>query len=319
MVGRRRSPPPGPRVKGHKPGLYLLLAAALPLAGLYACGGPGAALPTALPLPAPTPTPSPSPVAVVISVDGLRPDVFRLADFPSINALSRRGAYTWKAQTVFPPTTLPSHASMLSGMPPSAHRLTWNDFQPERGFIAVPTVFSIAKAAGLRTVMVVGKEKLRHLAAAGTVDSFVLTGRGDQDVANEALVQVQAGFDLMFVHFPETDITGHQHGWLSPSYVASVADLDRALGRLLSALPPHATVILSADHGGRGVAHGYNIPEDMTIPWIVAGPRVVAGRELARSVSTMDTAATALHVLGLALPPGASGSVVTEALASPAP
>lgn len=297
---------------------YLLCAAvALPL--LFACGGPGGALPTGLPVPVPTPTPTPSPTVLVISVDGLRPDVLPLGEFPNILSLSRRGAFTWKAQTVFTPTTLPSHASMLSGVPPSAHRLTWNEYQPERGFITVPTVFSIAKEAGLRTVMVVGKEKLRHIAAPGTVDTFVVTGRGDQDVANEAIVQVQAGFDLMFVHFPETDITGHEHRWLSPPYVAKVADLDQALGRLLSAVPPHTTVFLTSDHGGRGVTHGYDIPEDMTIPWIVAGPEVAVGRELTRRVTTMDTAATALHVLRLALPPGSDGSVVTEAFESGSP
>jgi predicted AlkP superfamily pyrophosphatase or phosphodiesterase len=98
--------------------------------------------------------------------------------------------------------------------------------------------------------MVVGKEKFRQLDAPDTVSSFVLTGQGDADVANQAIVQVQAGFDLMFVHLPDTDLAGHASGWMSAPYLEKVADADRAVGRMLAAFPPETTVILSADHGG---------------------------------------------------------------------
>jgi phosphopentomutase len=205
---------------------------------------------------------------------------------------------------------------MLSGQPPSVHNLTWDDYQPGRGVIPVPTVFSIAHAAGLRTVMVVGKDKLQHLVIPGSVDGFAMTNRGDADIANEAIVQVQAGFDLMFVHFPDTDLCGHQNGWLSAAYTDRVAAVDQAIGRLVSALPAGTTVIVTADHGGRGTNHAAAMPENMTIPWIIAGPRVVARGELARPVRTMDTAATALFVLGLALPQDVAGHPVAEIFAS---
>lgn len=285
------------------------------LAGV-ACGGGAGSSPT--PLPTGRPTPPPPPSVVVISIDGLRADAFAGAsppsEAPNILALARRGAYTWKALTIVPSMTLPAHSSMLSGVMANVHGLTWDNYQPEKPCISVPTVFSLVKAAGLRTVMVVGKEKFRHLDAPGTVDAFVLTGRGDADVANEAIMQVQAGFDLMFVHFPDTDLSGHASGWLSAAYCAKVGEADHAVGRLLSTLPAETTVILTADHGGHASTHGSTMPEDMTIPWIIAGPRVVpGGRELARPVRTVDTAATALYVLGLALPSAAAGSVVGEA------
>lgn len=291
--------------------------AALALAALLAsagCGGAGGLAPDDRPTPAPPP-----PKVAILSVDGLRPSVFEApdplrAEAPNILGLSRRGVHTFAAQTVFPSHTLPAHASMLSGTTPAVHGFTWNDYQPARGAIGVPTVFSIARAAGLRTVMVVGKSKLRHLERPDSVDAFVLAGRGDADVANEAVVQVQAGFDLLFVHFPDTDLSGHASGWLSPTYLARVADADAAVGRLLAALPAHTTVILSADHGGNARTHGSTSREDMTIPWVLAGPRVTRpGRELVRPVRTVDTAATALFVLGLTLPADAAGRVVDEA------
>jgi len=286
----------------------LSCATALLLAG---CGGPPS-LPTAAPTPTPTPTLSPK--VVIVSVDGLRPDAFDETTVPNLLGLTRRGAYTWKAQTVFPSTTLPAHASMLTGVLPSVHGITWDDYTPEKGNSAVPTVFALARTAGLRTVLVAGKEKFKHLDVAGTVDAFVLTTRGDADVANEAIVQVQAGFDLMFVHFPDTDLAGHASGWLSPAYMATLTAADAAIGRLLQALPSETTIIVSSDHGGHGATHGSSDAVDMTIPWIVAGPRVTAvGKELTTSVRTVDTTVTALYLLGVTAPASAAGAVVKEA------
>ena len=55
----------------------------------------------------------------------------------------------------------------------------------------------------------------------------------------------------------------------------------------------------------------------MTIPWIVAGPKVAHRGELTARVKQTDTAATVLYVLGLSLPAGCAGEVVREAFASP--
>jgi predicted AlkP superfamily pyrophosphatase or phosphodiesterase len=217
-----------------------------------------------------------------------------------------------------PSETLPGHASMLSGEEPEVHRITWDwdGYVPEKGFIAVPTAFSVAKAAGLRTVMVVGKKKLQHLAPPGTVDTFVLAERGDADVANEAIVQAGTGFALLFVHFPDVDTTGHAEGWMSAGYLGALARLDEAVGRLLAALPPETTVILTADHGGRDHGHGRDIAEDTTVPWIVAGPKVTRRGEMTSRVKQTDTAATALWLLGLGLPSGCVGAVVQEPFAA---
>lgn len=280
--------------------------------------------PTPTPYPTLTPTPSPTPIppkVVVISIDGLRPDGLLQADAPNILALAHRGAYTWSAQTVFPPVTLPSHTSMLTGHTPEQHGVTWNDNQPDRT-IAVPTIFATAHAAGLRTVIVVGKEKMQLLNAPGAVDSYVYATQGDRDVADRAIIEIVAGFDLLFVHLPNMDFFGHSTGWMSEVYLFEIAQTDEAVGRILEALPENTTVILTADHGGHDTGHGSNIPEDMTIPWIIIGSNVVPDHEIVSPVVTTDTAATALYVLGLSLPPDADGQPVYEAFdvsATPTP
>ena len=167
--------------------------------------------------------------------------------------------------------------------------------------------------------MVVGKKKLQHLAPPGAVDALVFAERGDDDVANEAIVQAGVGFDLLFVHFPDVDYAGHAEGWMSAAYMAKVAGVDAAVGRLLAALPAHATVILTADHGGKGRSHGQDIPENMAVPWIVAGPKVVRRGEMTARVKGTDTAATALWVLGLSLPGACAGEIVREPFTVPAP
>src|SRR6185436_4960331 len=98
---------------------------------------------------------------VIISIDGLRADALSAERTPNIFALGKRGSYTLNAQTSTFPQTLPNHASMVSGGPPSIHKMTWDDYQAAKPNIAVPTIFTAAQTVGLRTVMVVGKEKLR--------------------------------------------------------------------------------------------------------------------------------------------------------------
>lgn len=54
----------------------------------------------------------------------------------------------------------------------------------------------------------------------------------------------------------------------------------------------------------------------MTIPWIVAGPGVKQNYAIPGAVSTMDTAATALFLLGLEVLEEMVGKVVMDALST---
>jgi predicted AlkP superfamily pyrophosphatase or phosphodiesterase len=297
------------------------LGVGVAVAAVFVASGCGGASPTA-PTPASpvaaVPTPPPSPKVVILSIDGLRADAFAQADLPNLKALAARGAFSYSARTVRPSETLPAHASMLSGQDPANHQLTydWNAFLPEKGYIPVPTALSVARAAGLRTVAVVGKSKLEHLAPPSAVEAFVLASRGDADVANEAVVRAAAGFDLLFVHFPDVDLAGHASGWMSPAYMAKLTEADAAAGRVLAALPPNATVILTADHGGKGTDHAADIPENTTVPWVVAGPKVVRKGQMTSRVKVTDTAVTALWLLGLNLPGSCAGELIREPFTS---
>jgi len=255
-------------------------------------------------------SPPPPKRVVIISEDGLRPDALTPELTPRHIALIHEGARAKEAETIPQSDTLPSHASMLSGVGAREHGLWWNSYQSDRGFIHVPTVFSVAHENHLSTAMIVGKPKLKHIAIPGTVDHFERPSYLCGGVAKRAGEYFAASKpDLMFVHFSDPDEYGHSHGWLSPAYMRAVRDSDRCLGTLLSAidasgLADSTLVIVTADHGGHGKRHsdGHDIV-DREIPWIVRGPGVGRGVVLDGTIETVDTAATTLAALGLpALP-----------------
>ncbi len=284
----------------------------LVLAALTSACGSSLTQPSAVPTAVATPTPPPPPPKVaLISIDGLRPDALTEEGAPNILALAQRGSYTFAAQTVFPSTTLPSHTSMLTGVEPGAHGITFDEYR-DTFQLTTPTVLGLVRNAGKRTVMVVGKAKFKQFFVTGSVDSYVLATRGDVDVVNEAIARLPIGFDLLFVHLPQVDHTGHASGWMSAEYMAQLQQTDEAVGRLVGLLPPETTVILTSDHGGQLKAHGTRDKTDMTIPWIIAGPRVVHRGVLSRPVRTVDTALTVLSVLSVTPPSHCTGKLVSE-------
>ena len=67
---------------------------------------------------------------LVVSIDGLRPDLLLLADAPNARKLLKRGSYSMWAMTTPQSITLPSHVSMLSGVTPNRHGILWNSDLP---------------------------------------------------------------------------------------------------------------------------------------------------------------------------------------------
>ena len=279
---------------------------------------------TSTPLPTLTPsaTPLPRPARVLIlSIDGLRPDAIDLTPMPNLQALMQEGAYSLVAQTIFPSATLPSHASMLTGLCPGDHGVDWNDYYPDRGFAAGTDLFDLAHAAGLRTVMVVGKEKLRQVTEPESTDVFEFINDRDLVIATRVAELIPQDFGLMFVHFPTPDWMGHEYGWLSPEQYSVIFRADEALQIILNALEAagmrqDTLIIVTADHGGHNTTHGTSQLEDMTIPWVVAGPGV-RHAVLPTEINTTDTAATVAWALDLPLQPEWAGMPVLEAFGLP--
>jgi arylsulfatase A-like enzyme len=258
---------------------------------------------------------------LILSIDGLRPDAIELTPMRNLQALMGEGTYSLVAQTIFPSSTLPSHSSMLTGLCPNKHGVDWNDYYPERGYANGADIFDLAHAAGLRTVMVVGKEKLRQVTEPESTDVFEFINDRDTVIAARVAELIPQGFDLMFVHFPTPDWMGHEYGWLSPEQYSVLFRADEALQTILNTLQnagmrEDTLIVVTSDHGGHDTTHGTSRLEDMTIPWIIVGPGV-RHAVLATNVNTTDTAATVAWALGLPIQPDWDGHPVLEAFGLP--
>jgi hypothetical protein len=97
--------------------------------------------------------------AVVISIDGLRPDAIEAAGARNLQRMMQEGSYSLRARTIMPSRTLPSHTSMITGVSPAVHGITWNDEQVDaQGRVRVATMFDMADSAHLHTAAFFAKE-----------------------------------------------------------------------------------------------------------------------------------------------------------------
>jgi arylsulfatase A-like enzyme len=266
----------------------------------------------------------------IISFDQGNPDLIEKSDMPVLHQMVAEGAHTWEAYTIVPSLTLPSHTSMLTGVGPQKHQILWNDYEPEKGLVTVPTIFSIAKKHGLVTAMFVGKEKFKHLNLPGSVDEFVWPRPKDNAKAvakafASAVMQLKP--NLCFIHFRDPDTEGHNHGADSPEKVQALKDCDDALRTIKEAiaaagLAEDMVIILTADHGSHNIknkegkivgTHGTADTADVKIPWIAWGKTVKKDFAVTAVVVQYDTAATALWLLGIPVPETFWGRPVTSA------
>ncbi|HEX8272029.1 MAG TPA: ectonucleotide pyrophosphatase/phosphodiesterase [Longimicrobiaceae bacterium] len=263
---------------------------------------------------------------VVISLDGLRPDAIRRFRAGTLQRLMREGSYTLHARTILPSKTLPSHTSMLTGVEPADHGITWNTDETEtHGHVEVPTIFATAHARGLKTAAFFSKTKFHHLEVPQSLSHVNSPATGKLSAA-QTVREVERYLEtekpnLMFVHIGEPDYAGHFWGWMGWMYGRAVRQADNAVEKVVEASDRafgegNYTLIVTADHGGHGWNHGTSDPRDVTIPWITWGKGVRGGTQLADGIRTMDTAATALWLLGVPTTTASDGLPVAHAFNS---
>jgi predicted AlkP superfamily pyrophosphatase or phosphodiesterase len=265
----------------------------------------------------------------IISFDQGNPDLMQKSAMPTFQGMAAEGAHTWNAYTIVPSLTLPAHTSMLTGVGPQVHQVLWNNYQPNKGLVKIPTIFSLAKQHGLVTAMFVGKEKFEHLVLPGSVDAFVWPKPEDGARSVAKIFAEQVGMlkpNLCFIHFRDPDVAGHKYGAESPEKAQALADCDAALKMIKDAIAAagltNSVIILTADHGSHNIkdksgkmvgVHDSAETADVTIPWVVWGKGVKQHFTITAPVVQYDTAATALWLLNVPLPEYFWGRPVTSA------
>lgn len=255
-------------------------------------------------------------MVILIMIDGTRPDALDAARCPTLRGLMGRGASTMAARSVMPSITLPCHMSIFHSVPPTRHGITANLYLPMAR--PLPGLVETLRAAGRRSAFVYNWEPLRDLCRPETLHygyfrEAPLDKTYDDAVADEAVRLLgDESFDFVFIYFGSVDAAGHAYGWMSQPYIEQLERVDGLLGRVLDAAPGDATLIVHSDHGGHERTHGTERPEDMTIPWVAAGPTIRSGHTIAAPVSLIDTAPTVVRLLGVPPNPAWEGRPAEE-------
>ncbi len=253
---------------------------------------------------------------VFLMIDGLRPDAITADTSPQLLALQARSSFSLVAESANPSMTLPCHMSIFHSVPPARHGVTTNTWMPMAR--PLPGVVDVAKTYDRTAVFFYNWEPLRNLSVPGSLAASYFWDTaynldGDVVVAETAVSYLRGQRpNFTFIYFGTVDTAGHYFGWMSPEYLAQVNKVDQLLGQVLAQLPADCTILLQSDHGGHERTHGTEMPEDMMIPWLVAGPGIRQGHEIQTAVSLLDTAPTLAKALDIPIHAQWEGKIVSE-------
>jgi choline-sulfatase len=288
---------------------------------------------------------------ILISIDTLRADRlplygYRRGSTPVLDRLGRE-AIVFDDVYSHGPLTLPSHASLLTGLLPTHHGVRDNI-----GYTLKPASRTLAarfKSAGYSTGAAVSAYVLRH--QTGIADGFdffddaievVGTGESLSDTQRDGRLTVDAlaawidrqadpkVFAFLHLYEPHTPYAPPASHRMSDPYDGEIGYADELTGRLLDRIKArgwldHAIVAIVSDHGeGLGdhgeAEHGILLyREALHVPWILRLPGGAGGgRRVAGTVGLVDVAATLLDLAGLDAG-GLDGQTVRTALAARTP
>ena len=204
--------------------------------------------------------------------------------------IAKDGAAVLDARCVYPSHTLTNHATIMTGVSSGVHSIIGNVRLGEDGITTIKskepemvkaeTIFELAKAQGLKTAVVSGKNNLVTMFSkdcdVGTSNVKRLDYLGDApnlddaetnkdyyemnlelaDWVFESLYTVleKENPNLTLVNVQSTDYIGHRFGPESDEMKTCLKRVDKALGKLYdkmkkSGMMENTTLIIVADHG----------------------------------------------------------------------
>ncbi|MEQ8762976.1 MAG: sulfatase-like hydrolase/transferase [Planctomycetota bacterium] len=245
------------------------------------------------------------------------------AGTPNLDALAKRGALFERA-FAHVPSTLPSHASILTGSYPPRHGARENGLY--RLTPASETLAEVLSSRGYRTGAVFAARPLdprfgldqgfESYEGPGTGGGHQFEWRADQ-VTQRALKWLERHQDdestFLWVHYFDPHKTyappsEYQARHPSDPYQGEIAYTDAQIGVLLAGLErlgmlEDTIVAVTADHGESLGEHGesthsiFVYDATLHVPLILAGPTLPEGRRVPELVRTVDIVPTLLEAL----------------------
>lgn len=225
---------------------------------------------------------------IVVLIDGFDPEYLDACPAPNLSAMARRG-FRVDGRGMTPSVTNVNNVSLVTASYPESHGITSNywldrqrgeEFYMESGeFLRAETMFQRAAAAGMRSLLVTAKDKLRRLLSDGATVSisseeppgWVVDGVGEPPPIYSLEVNrwvLDAGryamsrepFDL--VYLTTTDYAMHTYGPQHPESARHVALLDEGLGAILEQ-SPESRLLVTADHGMSDKSRMLHLPGEL--------------------------------------------------------
>ncbi|MHB0969245.1 MAG: sulfatase-like hydrolase/transferase [Thermoanaerobaculia bacterium] len=290
------------------------------------------------------------PPVILISIDTLRADHlsawgYRGVETPNLDRFAA-DAITFERAFAHAPLTLPSHASIMTGLLPPEHGV--RDNAGYRVDTSTPTIASVLRENGYKTGGAVSAWVLRastgisagfdayddRVDLVGGAPSGMLQRRGGETASiAETWIRTNAASPFFyFVHLfePHTpyDPPAEIASRYASRYDGEIAATDAILGKFFDALRRDAVydsalIIVLSDHGEGLGEHGEDehgvllYREALHVPLFVKLPRNArAGTHVARSVQLIDVFPTVLAAAGITHDGSTRGSSLLESAAS---
>ncbi len=260
-------------------------------------------------------------------LEGVDNDVIQNGTMPVLQKLAQEGAVTWKAQSVSP-YTVPSMASLLTGLPVKRHRVNqdWETYDFSRSFLRSPTMFDyLDLAGGVDTALFIMDERFYQLARPEIYVDLQTCGKAKPqcnpstlvDYIDDYLKKVTSpgGFNfrifkipgLLVAHLPEAADVARKRGWESRQYAQALKTVDTAVADAMKLYEQYGvldkTMVMVIGLKGAETPQASNAKmgtsRQSPIPWLAWGVNVKPGYTIADQVSIMDVGATVLEALGL--------------------
>ena len=225
---------------------------------------------------------------IVVLIDGFDPEYLDACPAPNLSDMARRG-FRVDGRGMTPSVTNVNNVSLVTASYPESHGITSNywldrqrgeEFYMESGeFLRAETMFQRAAAAGMRSLLVTAKDKLRRLLSEGATVSisseeppgWVVDGVGEPPPIYSLEVNrwvLDAGryamsrepFDL--VYLTTTDYAMHTYGPQHPESARHVTLLDEGLGAILGQ-SPESRMLVTADHGMSDKSRMLHLPGEL--------------------------------------------------------
>ena len=268
---------------------------------------------------------------VLVVLEGIKSSTIQSGATPHIAKLADEGVVSWSAQSITPPLTVSSMASLFTGIPVEKHRITaeWENYDFARSFMRSPTVFDYMDlAGGADTGVFLMDERLYQLIRPEIyVDKQVCGYTKPQCTPETMSAYIQDflktvtsgkgyGFwlfgvpDLLVVHFPTAARIGQKYGWNSPKYSTAVTSIDNAVDQIkenyqeIGALDRTMFIVTGLNSGplhphAKKVKKGESVELNPTVPFITSGANIKKNHTISQPVSLLDTGATIMYALGL--------------------